>query len=159
MDEHFIIDDLPVMYGRPSTHQNLESFEQRFEAAMLTARSRANSNSHGLILLLESGACFYQKRNMFYRAFELMLEVARSMSRRTPRHRMLLSLDLLARRCLARIRRRREISATCFDEINKVFGSEGDCPFCAELEDLSPAGIAEEVRRIHPVSTMAKSFA
>lgn len=75
VDATFIINNLPVMYGRPSTRQNLESFEQKFEAALLAARSKANSNSRGLTLLLESGACFYQKRNMFYRAFDLMLEL------------------------------------------------------------------------------------
>lgn len=75
LDAHFVINNLPVRYGRPSTHQNLEEFEQKFEDALRTARARANSNSRGLVLLLESGASFYQKRNMFYRAFELMMEL------------------------------------------------------------------------------------
>ncbi|MBY0549270.1 MAG: hypothetical protein K2W95_18490 [Candidatus Obscuribacterales bacterium] len=75
LDAHFIINNLPVKYGRPSTRENLERFKMKLESALSIARMKGPAQQRGLILLLESGICFYQKQNMNTDAFNLMREL------------------------------------------------------------------------------------
>ena len=155
-DASFICNNLPVSYCRASTGTDLNAFQTRFEKALKIAEQKKD-NRKGYVLLLESGASFYQKRNEHFLSYDLLRRLVAFQNEIAPMSEDLAEAQIACARAARLVRKFPEAESCLNSALAYYRNSNGLSPRLPEI-NAELFWLYTDMGKVSKVAALVRSF-